>query len=261
MTILSKEMATTIIPGNPGVPAVPGRPGTPAHCVTETHQEVRYITQQPSTWVSIPNSNPNVMGSGYDSGGILLNTGSLTVKTVVEVKVDVCYPAVPAIPGTPGVPPTPAQIINSLNSGWNTSARSISPLDLGSCLVYTLSQGINGALYGVAPAGIDVEQEGIFAHALLVDQSGVHAFENGAMISSLMNTQRNGLELRIYRGENNEIFYVAVIEGRQAIMYQSATPASVSPAIDLYVYGYLYSSGDFGLSAEFRSGEVQFGKA
>ena len=262
MSILSKEMVTTVIPGNPGVPAVAGRPGRPAYCVTEIHQEVRYFSQTPSTWVTIPNNNPNVMGSGYDNNGMLFNDiGPLTVRQVVDVPVTVCYPAEPAIAGTPGVPPTPTQILHSLNSGWNTSARSINPLDPGACLVYTVSEGIHGAVYGIGPASLDGGQAEQFSHALLVDQSGVHAFENGHMVASLLNIQQRDLELRIYRGQNNEIFYVAVTEGKEAQLFQSATKASVSMTIDVYVYAYLYSSGDLGLSAEFRGGEVQFGKA
>lgn len=261
MSILSKDMTTTVIPGNPGVPAVQGSPGHPAYCQTSTHTVEVYYSQDVSTWTTIPNSNPNAMGQGYNANSLVINQGSMTLVRYETVTIDTCYPAEPSIPSSPGIPPTPSQLITSMNLGWNSSARSVNPLALDGCLVYRLSQGIHGALYGVGVAGLDGEQPSVFPHAILVDQSGIHAMEHGSITHTFYNTQIPNAELRIYRGADNTIHYVVARGNSPEIkVHKSLIPASVSPSVTVYVYGHLYSSGDKGMTAEFRAGAVVYGR-
>ncbi|MBA3015330.1 MAG: hypothetical protein KKD63_11050 [Proteobacteria bacterium] len=258
---LVKDLTTAIIPGDPGTPSSPGSPGVPAYCSSTTSTQKVWVLTTPGTYVAVEQDNPFIMGNGYEAansryvymGGIMeLRSRTVTTET--------CYPAVPGKPAVIGCAPIKEQIVSSMNVGWNSSARSILPLNVGQHIAYTLGAGVYGALYAVGPEGCDNHNISQFRHGIMVDQGGVHVFEAGVIKETLFATQHPSLVMRIYRSYESEIIYVASVGGKDVKVHKSDTHASSLGVIPLYVYAMLYSGGDVGLSAGYQPGEVHYGK-
>ena len=242
MTTLRKDITTEIIPGNPGVPATSGCPARPAYCATEYTKRL---------YGAVYVYNPgNEIGTGVHT------TPEMRWTTVLE-PVEVCHPAVPAIAGSAGVPPTVQQISVSLNSGWNSSARSIDHIPHGNFVQYSVAPGAGGVFLGLGVAGKDRQAIGAFSHGLLADLSGVWVYEAGATMIRLSLTFDGTEKLRITRQADGSIVYL-LVKGSQTVAHTSAVPGLNAP---LYVYGYLYSGGDSVNSADIITGEVQYGSA
>lgn len=166
-------------------------------------------------------------------------------------------PAQVAIPAIASVPATPSQVLYLLNSGWDTHARSKSNIAVSNYIEFSVNAGVAGAFLGLGEKNRDGYSIGSFAHALLVDSTGVWVFESGAKVLRIKITQVRESVLRIIRQPNNEIVYMA-ITGDESLFAKSTVVAS---PLALYGYGYLYSSGDIIDAAKITAGRLQFGRA
>jgi hypothetical protein len=97
-----------------------------------------------------------------------------------------------------------------------------------------------------------------FSHGLAIDVAGVHVYEQGVFKTTMRTPHQKITSLRIYRHANGNIVYVTTT-GTETIVYTSLTPYPYPSFVDVYVYGYLYASGDQITSASFETGEVQYG--
>ena len=189
----------------------------------------------------------------YNDGTAL--TGDQTT-TNVSYTVETVMPAQDATVGT-STPLTYTQILKLTNSGWNSWARSINPLNAGTFIKFTAASGVTSACITIANKGMEGAGVARFTHGIICDSSGVRVYENGAMVKTLYATQTALSELRIYRQSSNTIVYMA-ITGTSSVVHTSTVPAK-SLLIPLYAYGYLYTAGDRISSAVFKTGEVQYG--
>lgn len=235
MARLIKNVTTTYIPGDPG------NPGTPA-----TIAQPGYWTSEPQTTCAAiqtlvtPDYNP------------LTGQGGLPIYYVVgyectTVDVPVYHPPVAGSDGVPYAAPTPAQIIVSLNVGWNSYASSIGKLEAGKFLRYTIKPGTTGAFLAIGYAGMEGQPIGAFTHGLMADISTVRALENGVAGTVL---GAPSTDLRIARLASGHIVYAV-----GSVYAISAAPAYL-PSEDLYVYGLLYSGYDEVSTAEFVADEL-----
>jgi len=169
------------------------------------------------------------------------------------------HPAVKAVKGTEGIPPTPAQIIESLNEGWNSWARSINPVNTDEYYLFTLPYGVRGAFIGFD--NIDMQADGTaqFYHGLMISIEGIRVYESGEVVTVMAGDYLNDSRIRISRQIDNSIVYV-VSTDTDTFVYKSLV-APDHKNIPAYVYGYLYISGDELLTSEITSGEVNFGSA
>lgn len=108
--------------------------------------------------------------------------------------------------------------------------------------------------------GIAKYRKRSFVHALVLDNVGVKVFENNAVVKTLINEQVSTSEIRIYRQADNTIVYTILTDGK-TVVYKSNIDIPYNSAAKLYLYAWLYSSGDAVLSADTFNGEVKFGAA
>ena len=236
MNVLRKRIATTIIPGDPGVQATPGKAAVAAHCTTR--QAIVKTWVQP-TWEQLALHGP------------------IPVETIYQTEITTCYPATPIVPASPGVPPTPQQINYSLNSGWNSWARSVNQIPAGNFCQLSISPGSRGAFFGLGGRGMEGLGIHAFPHGIISDSSGLWIYEAGVKVVRLSLTNDASDKLRIVRQSDLRIAYI-ITRGVHTFSYTSAAYGSSLP---LYAYGYLYSGGDSVNSAEIITGEVQYGSA
>jgi len=150
------------------------------------------------------------------------------------------------------------QIKEILNLGWNTWARSIEPIPVGGYIVCTLMDGVMGACIAIGREGMEGQSISAFQYSLIIDRTGIKAHENGVVVDEIRAEHSLLSEVKIYRQADNSIVYVVTTE-KETLVYTSNLENLFPPFIPLYVYGYLYSSGDKVLSAEFANGTVQYG--
>ena len=152
---------------------------------------------------------------------------------------------------------TYTELLTLTNAGWNSWARSINPLSLGTYIVYTIATGVTSACIGIGPKGLEGDGVGKFTHSIIADKDGVKIYESGALKTTLYNSQVELTQLRIYRMMDNSIVYVATT-GTATQVYTSlvAAPAKATP---IYSYGFLFIASDKVTSATYRTGEVQYG--
>jgi hypothetical protein len=152
---------------------------------------------------------------------------------------------------------TYTELLTLTNAGWNSWARSINPLSLGTYIVYTIATGVTSACVGIGPKGLESDGVGKFTHSIIADRDGVKIYESGTLKSTLYNSQVELTQLRIYRMMDNSIVYVATT-GTDTQVYTSlvAAPAKATP---IYSYGFLFIASDKVTSATYRTGEVQYG--
>ena len=242
---LAKLATTTYAPGTPGSPGSPGRPATPAYCSTENvssckwvpnaaiHYELRTGTrtvyldgvtpsqESYSFYIPVP---PNVPAT-------LWQCSSEPVTT--------CYPEQAAVSAVPGVPATAAQTAYNKACGWsNGRARSLATMDVGKAIRFKVSSASIGVFVGVDSLGSDAKQPSAFAHGLMIDSTGVHAYEAGAFVNTLAATWDSSTEFLISRPYSTKGAVTYAISGGAS--YTSATSA-VGP---LYTYTALYAGGD-----------------
>jgi len=197
-------------------------------------------------------SNPYIISS--DGAPVYVPIGvvgtSPTTTTTATVVTTTPSQDTTAVPSTVVISNLETAVL--LSSGWDTTARSISPFN--SYLRFTVGD-ISGACMMIGPARMDGLAITQFSHGMAIDITGVHVYENGVFKASLRSVPSFDSEFRIYRQENNTIVY-AVVTGTETVVYHSTTPSPVPEFIDLYAYGYLYSSGDKVTAASFEDGEV-----
>jgi hypothetical protein len=204
-----------------------------------------------------------LMSSGYidqyntQSLGDGLGGKELENLLTIEKTRKINHPSVAAIAAIPGIPPTPAQVNRYLNRDWNTWARSVDKLELGSSCRFSVSAGTTGAFMGIGGEGLEGSRLSQFSHALTCDLDGVHIVENGIKIFTLKALQKSTSLIRIHRQEKN-IIYVVTTATETIVKVSSIEYPTFK---DAYIYGMLYSSGDKITSTEFLSGEVLFGRA
>lgn len=233
---LTKNILSTFIPGNPGVPAFAGVPATPAFCSTEVVTDCTWFPNPTITWG--PLGIPYYMGIPLwqiaGGVGVQINKWNCQPKSMTT-----CYPAQPAIPGTPGIAPTPSQIIINKQEGWNSSSRSIAPLEQEQGVLITPAVGIMGAFIGLAPAGYDAYPPNLFTHGLMIDLNGVRVYESGAFVDTLASGYSGTAEISIERALDDTITY-KIVDG-STVTYDSL---DAIPVGDIYAYVMLYAGGD-----------------
>ena len=154
-------------------------------------------------------------------------------------------------------PLTYQEILQLTNSGWNTWARSINPLNAGTFIKFTAASGVTSACISIANKGMEGAGVARFTHGIICDQNGVRVYENGAMVKTLFSVQTELTEIRVYRQPDNVIVYMAKTDA-VSVVHTSTVPAA-SRVLPIYAYGYLYTAGDRVTSAVFRTGAVQYG--
>ena len=147
------------------------------------------------------------------------------------------------------VPSTPATLKRVAREAWDTSSRSVEPINKGKFLKFSVSGA--GAFVGIGRAGLDGSQIGAFVAAFVVDVAGLHVYEYGNYKKRLHTTSHPEFELRIFLGDTLTCMF-----GSSAFVSEVALPPG-----DLYVYGHLYKSGDRLNNAAYADGAVQFGSA
>lgn len=171
------------------------------------------------------------------------------------IEKEVWVPPSPGTKGQPYIPPTPAQIKYIENTGWNTWARSVDAFSPGQCFDFSCATGVSGCCIGVGPSAKIGAKISSFAHSLVVDRSGVSVREDSTKKTVLTSAQVAATSIRVYFQADRKIIYT-VVTGTETLMYVSAAKYT-SP--NAYIFGYLYSSGDRILAAEYKSGKVQYG--
>lgn len=194
-------------------------------------------------------------GSGYVTGINALDSPTMYVVNPLN-DLAVWHPPTLAQPAVPAIPPTPAQIKKIKNMGWNTWARSVGALEVGSYYKFNVMTGVSGALLGIAPKGSEGLGINALSHAIISDLDGIKIRENGLPIATLKTAQRAASILRIYRQTDGTIVYVATT-AYETIVHTSSLPYSTVKVA--YVYGNLYASGDRVLSSSLNTGVVGYG--
>lgn len=237
MPRLIKNVVTAYIPGDPGNPGSPAVLAAPGYWSTDPVTVCGYIT----TYTTYCGGDDSLV-SGYRPECVSLPR---TVYDCVTTDELVYHPPTAASPGVPYAPPTPAQIIVSLNEGWNSYARTIGTLNAGAYINFTIKSGTKGALVAVAYPEFEGQPIAAFTHGLMIDASAIRVFESGVVVATL-GVNQPGTEIRIARLSDGRIVY-ALDTG---VFHISAAPA-YHTALPLYVYGMLYAGYDEVSSAEF----------
>jgi hypothetical protein len=248
MGSLIKNVIGTYIPNSPGGPGSPYIPAKPAHVAIEP-QTLCYVSYSVDvTSFSSTDSDSLVVGNGYP-GTISITAPSSGHGQTVCNTYDflVYYPPTAAVPAVPASPPTQEQFKISLNQGWNSYARTVGTLDTSSYLEFTVKPGTYAALVGIGPIGMEGMRVSKFKCGVLVDTSGIYAFESGAKVALLAATNTFGLAVRILRLADGRIAYTA-----GGLVHISNVRTYDQRSI-LYAYGMLYSGGDEVSSAKFVS--------
>ena len=183
------------------------------------------------------------------------------VTTSSTVTVTTTYPAQPARTApAPVAPPAIQYILQRLAShGWQTHARSVDPLNAGEFIDYTVGDGAVGACVAVGLKGLDGQMISRFSHGLIADGQGIRIYEGGQVVRTIRSVFTGTTKIRIYRHQDNTIAYVVTVGG-ETLIHTSEKMSDWPGKFPLYVYGYLYSSGDKITSAAFTAGEVQYAR-
>jgi len=205
------------------------------------------------------------MADGYDtpiipSGSDTYNDGTpLVGDQTVPTSTYTVETTMPAQEPTTSVnePLTYQEILQLTNSGWNTWARSINPLNAGTFIKFTAASGVTSACVSISTKGMEGAGVARFSHGIICDQNGVRVYENGTMVKTMFSVQTELTEIRIYRQSDNVIVYMAKTD-EVSVVHTSTVP-TVSRLLQLYAYGYLYTAGDKVTSAVFKTGKVQYG--
>ena len=264
MSILSKDITTTIetegTSGIPAIPATPGTSGSPAQPAYTTYEIESYT----AIFYTITGTVVAKITGDVATIAFWMSTigDSAHSVDVIENTVAVEHPAVPAVSGTPGNPGRPgisgtvAQLSHSLNPGWNTWARSVDDVPVGTFVQYSPSSSANGAFLGVGSKNKEGRNINTFSHAMITDVSGTRVFEYGVEITKLSDDFSGVETMRIVRQDDDSVTYL-IINGSSTLVYSSETPMETpSP---MYGYGMLYVSGDTISEAEITTGAVQYG--
>jgi len=195
----------------------------------------------------------DVYSGTFNDGTPLI--GDQTVPTTTYT-VETTMPAQEATTSA-NEPLTYQELLQLTNSGWNTWARSINPLEAGTFVKFTAANGVTSACISIANKGMEGAGVARFSHGIICDQNGVRVYENGVLVKTLFSVQTELTEIRIYRQPDNVIAYMAKTDAT-SIVHTSTVPAS-SRLLPLYAYGYLYTAGDKVTSAVFKTGAVQYG--
>lgn len=207
----------------------------------------------------------NILGGGYDpttfqdwfSSSQVPNSNSGKTYEATTTTIKTWVPGTDGRPAIPYEPPTPPEFAAVVNSGWDSSARSIEPVEKGSFVSYRASAGAHGVFLGLGRRYFDSMPNESIAHGLLVDGAGVWVFERGAATVLLRSAAGVETTLRIIRQLDNEVIYM-VVTGSESIFHRSSAQAGIGT---LYGYGRLYSSDDIIKDAAITVGKLQFGRA
>ena len=201
----------------------------------------------------IPNDSGWIIGGGswqtLKDGGTKESATKITSSSGVTVTT--------TTPPPPPPPVTRYTLAQLANQGWTTHARSINPIVAGEHFVFTADDGIIGACLAFGARGVDGRRIHTFSHSLVVDLDGIKVYEGGVFKQTLRSPHKL-TDLRIYRHKNNRIAYVATL-GSETIVYTNPIPLTTPSFNPMYIYGYLFSSGDKLTSSAFKAGEVQYG--
>jgi len=207
--------------------------------------------------------------AGYDSTVFSLVNNVIGPGSGVTFETELMYvPPRPYIPGTPAIPPTPAQIRYLKNKGWNTSARSVNPFLKDTYYNFTCSTGIEGCCIGIGNRTFTGHNLSQFQHAIICNTDGIEVFESGETVTILTNQQTSGIDIRVYRDDDETIHYVVTATvyvsihgslmpiGEETFVYKSLTANTI---INPYIFGFIYSGGDKILTSSYNSGKVVYG--
>ena len=189
------------------------------------------------------------------------NSQPAAVTTSSTVTVTTTYPPQPARTSpAPVAPPAIQYILQRLAShGWKTHARSVDPLNAGEFIDYTVGDGAVGACVAIGLKGLDGQMISRFSHGLIADGQGIRIYEGGREVRTIRSVFTGTTKIRIYRHQDNTIAYVVTVGG-ETLIHTSEKMSDWPGKFPLYVYGYLYSSGDKITSAAFTAGEVQYAR-
>lgn len=234
MGALIKNVVDTYIPADPGDPGAPGAIAEPGYWYSEPHVSCSFVRR------TADNATPTF-------------TRVYWAYECTTSYTPVYRPATASSSGTPYRAPTPAQIIVSLNVGWNSHARTVGKLDAGKYLEYSIKMGTTGALLAVGHAGQEGSPIELFTHGLMTDVSSINVFEGGVVVATLATNQPT-TKIRIARLTDGRIVY-----GVDTGVFHISSAPGYLPAEDLYVYAMLYSGYDEVSSAAFVTGDLLAG--
>ena len=204
---------------------------------------------------------------GVNSGIGIFGTGNAplpsrqpgAVTTSSSVTVTTHYPDAGGEVVDPPIPPVQYILQRLASHGWKTHARSVDPLNAGEFIDYTVGDGAIGACVAIGLRGMDGQMISRFSHGLIADGQGIRIYEGGREVRTIRSVFTGATKIRIYRHQDNTIAYVVTVGG-ETLIHTSEKMSDWPGKFPLYVYGYLYSSGDKITSAALTAGEVQYAR-
>lgn len=243
---LLKVFSTTYIPGSPGTPGSPGQPYRPAYTAIETR---RVCTNRPVTTLgagvtSSYERNNDIHSIHYGEwqtrytvpGSGTVVVGRTTYSYVCsDQRVTVNYPAQPFIPPTNPIPATPAQVINNLNLGWNSGARSIASFVGDGHIEFKVPAGLGGTVIGLNDNDTGYGYLEI-DHAWYFNNEFARVFENGVTKFTITSYDA-GDTFEIWRIDNEVTYY-----RNDVLEYTSLIPSTGGR---VFMDASMYYGGDF----------------
>jgi hypothetical protein len=262
---LIKRALSEYVPGNPGNPGSPYIPASPGHwaavpvttCTSPSPTSVAIKVYPGQTLFEVLGVDADAFegqllsvqevdenGDGHPEYTLYVVQYSAVVCSTVNTYV--YTPPSAAVPAVPASPPTPAQMIVSLNQGWNSYARSVGQLAVGSLLDFTVKLGTYGAFMAIGPSGMEGATVDAFSHGVLVDTSGIYVIELGSVVEKLADNAPDVI-VQILRLADGTVAYAA-----RGVVHISAT--TIGPLSQMFAYGMLYSAYDEVTTAAFATG-------
>ena len=187
MTILTKNIKTTYMPGSPGVPGTPGSPFVPAHLKTVVDKVIPGAPTIPASvrliYYDTGVFNPflvsvNRFGNFNSVGVLTVNIPARGGTPPVVTYKTILVPAVAAVAPTPGIPPTRASVVSNFNLGWNTGAVSRLALNGNLQYAFTASAAAIGIVTGLNDINTGVNYREI-DYGLYLSRGSAVVYESG----------------------------------------------------------------------------------
>jgi hypothetical protein len=234
---LLKRVLNSRIPGTSGSPGTPGRAAVPA---VLKDVFVYHIEK----WG--PGNGPlETPQQRADFAAYTRSFNGRTEKRTVISHTQVLVPGLPAIAAVPAIPPTPAQVLTSINAGWNAGALSATTQS-GDC---TFTTTVSPSAIGVV-AGLNSINEGSgykeIDHGLYFSKGQAIVYEGGIAKSSAI-PFTSATVFKVSRAGTVVRYYADTV-----LVYTSGSPSAGTVFVDAS----MYSSYDKVLSASFVFGSV-----
>lgn len=209
---LYKSVATTYVPGSPGISSDPGQPYQPDGYYWETQTVCRWREVTTLT--------------GQTSGAVSVTEW---VYSCEKESIRVYRDEQPYEPPTAPTAPTASQFITDYQLGWNAGARSIAAIPGNGTASFVVPHSNSGAFVGLNDAdlspGYTELNYAVYAHRGIAE-----VYENGEM-KYYVGPYAEGAVFKIRR-RNGVVSYLV----NDVVVYTSATPSSAVLFMDASIY-------------------------